>query len=76
VAGSSGTRISFSAERPEAAPETEGTLEQEFTAEDLELLLELELLLDLELLQEWDPVEDLPIPVESPEVPDPDGENP
>lgn len=46
--------------------------------EDRALLEDLDLLLDWEMMTQWDPAEDLPIPVESAEAatPSPAGERP
>jgi hypothetical protein len=49
-----------------SAPESPGE-PREVSPEDRELLEELDLLLQWEMLVEWDPEEDLPIPIEEPE---------
>jgi hypothetical protein len=76
VMGSCGTRIPLAAEGGNSVTQAPEASDEELTSEDLELLRDLDLLLELELLQEWDPEEGLPIPIEAPEAPDPDGEKP
>jgi hypothetical protein len=49
-----------------AAPKATASVEEELTPEDREILRQLELFSDWELLKEWDPGEDLPIPLDSP----------
>jgi hypothetical protein len=76
VTGSCGSRIPLAAEAGKSVTQTQEAPDEKLTSEDLDLLRNLDLLLELELLQEWDPEEDLPIPIEAPEAPDPDGEKP
>lgn len=53
--------IAAAAQSPPAAPPVAQRVE--LSSSDLELLRELDLLRDLELLEQWDPAEDLPIPL-------------
>lgn len=48
----------------EASPTASAPAGEELSAEDRAILAHLELLLDLELLEDWDPDQDLPIPVD------------